>query len=201
MIYWLGWLISKIIFGIVYRREITGSENLPKNGSYILASNHQSHADPPIIGSCIKKKIYFIAKKELFEIPVLGWLIKKTNAFPVDRAIADIGAFKNALKILHSGNTLLIFPEGTRYRPGKIRKLKKGAAMLSVATNSPVVPVAVINSDKLTSFKKIKVKFGIQMKFEPTENYGSITEKIMSEIEKLKNEPIPSCVERVGVGI
>jgi len=185
-LYWFGWLISKITFSTVYRREITGLDNLPKNGSYILAANHQSHADPPIIGSCIKKQIYYIAKKELFEIPVLGWLIKKANAFPVDRAIADIGALKNALKILHSGNTLLIFPEGTRYKPGKVRKLKNGAAMLSVAANSPVVPVAIINSDKLSSFKKIKVKFGVPMKFEPSKNHDTITNKIMSEIEKLK---------------
>ncbi|MBI5574539.1 MAG: 1-acyl-sn-glycerol-3-phosphate acyltransferase [Elusimicrobia bacterium] len=187
-LYWLGWLISKIIFSTVYRREITGLGNLPKNGSYIIVANHQSHADPPIIGSCISKPIYFIAKKELFEVPIIGWIIKHTNAFPVDRAIADIGALKNALKILQSDNVLLIFPEGTRYRPGKIRKLKKGAAMLSVATNSPVVPVAVINSDKLSGFKKIKVKFGLPMIFDASEDYDSITNKIMSEIEKLKNE-------------
>ena len=192
MIYWQVWLISKIIFSTVYRREITGLENLPTNGSYILAANHQSHSDPPIIGSCIKKTIYYIAKKELFEIPVFGWIIKRMHAFPVDRAIADIGALKNALKILHSGSPLLVFPEGTRYKPGKIRKLKKGAAMLSVATNSPVVPVAVINSDKLSNFKKIKVKFGVPMRFDASEDYDSITNKIMSEIEKLKNEPSPS---------
>ncbi|MFH0947395.1 MAG: lysophospholipid acyltransferase family protein [Elusimicrobiota bacterium] len=188
MIYWFGWLISKIVFSTIYRREITGLENLPKNGSYILAANHQSYADPPLVGSCIKKKIYYIAKKELFEIPVFGWLIKKMNAFPVDREIVDIGALKNALKILQSGNILLVFPEGTRYKPGKIRKLKKGAAMLSVATNLSVVPVAIINSDKLSSFKKLKVKFGAPMKFDPAEDYDSITNKIMSEIERLKDK-------------
>ena len=155
MIYWLGWLISKIIFSTVYRREITGLENLPKNGSYILAANHQSYADPPLVGSCIKKKIYYIAKKELFKIPFFGWLIKKANAFPVDREIADAGALKNALKILQSGSILLVFPEGTRYKPGKIRKLKNGAAMLSIASNSPVVPVAIVNSDKLISLNKL----------------------------------------------
>ncbi|PIU83663.1 MAG: 1-acyl-sn-glycerol-3-phosphate acyltransferase [Elusimicrobia bacterium CG06_land_8_20_14_3_00_38_11] len=190
MIYWIGWLISRVVFTVIYRREITGLENLPKNSSYILAANHQSYADPPLVGSCIKKKIYYIAKKELFRIPVFGWLIKKANAFPVDREVADAGALKNALKILQSGNILLIFPEGTRYKPGKVRKLKNGAAMLSAATNSPVVPVAIINSDKLSSFKKLKIKFGVPMRFETTENYGSITKKIMSEIEKLKNEDI-----------
>ncbi|MDO8734357.1 MAG: hypothetical protein Q7K21_04275, partial [Elusimicrobiota bacterium] len=72
----------------------------------------------------------------------------------------------------------------------KIRKLKNGAAMLSIASNSPVVPVAVINSDKLFKFKKLKVKFGLPMIFDASEDYGSITKKIMSEIEKLKNEDI-----------
>jgi len=188
MIYWIGWLISRVVFTLIYRREITGLENLPESGSYILAANHQSYADPPLVGSCIKKKIYYIAKKELFRIPVFGWFIKKMNAFPVDRDIADAGALKNALKILQSGNILLVFPEGTRYKPGKIRKLKKGAAMLSISSNSPVVPVAVINSDKLSSFKKIKVKFGIPIRFNSGEDYNVATDKIMSEIEKLKNE-------------
>lgn len=188
MIYWFGWLVFKLIFSTIYRQQISGLKNLPKTGSYILAANHQSHADPPIIGSCINRPIYFIAKKELFEVPIIGWLIKRTNAFPVDRAIADMCALKNALKILQSGGILLIFPEGTRYKPRKIRKLKNGAAMLSVTTNSPVIPVAVINSDKLSSFKKIKVKFGVPMKFDSSENYDSITNKIMTEIEKLKNE-------------
>ncbi|HAX61922.1 MAG TPA: 1-acyl-sn-glycerol-3-phosphate acyltransferase [Elusimicrobia bacterium] len=200
MIYWLGWLISRIIFNTVYRRKIIGLENLPKSGSYILAANHKSYADPPLVGSCIKKKIYYIAKKELFRVPVFGWLIKKANAFPVDRDTADAGALKNALKILQSGNILLVFPEGTRYKPGKIRKLKNGAAMLSIASNSPVVPVAIINSDKLSSFKKIKIKFGVPMRFESTENYDVITNKIMSEIEKLKNEPRPSCIKQKGAG-
>lgn len=190
MIYWLGWLISKIIFSAIYRRKITGLENLPENGRYILAANHLSYADPPLVGSCIKKKIYYIAKKELFRIPVFGWFIKKMNAFPVDREIADAGALKNALKILESGNILLVFPEGTRYKPGKIRKLKNGSAMLSIASNSPVVPVAVINSDKLISFKKLKVRFGVPMKFNSDEDYCAVTNKIMSEIEKLKNEDI-----------
>ncbi|MFH1540688.1 MAG: lysophospholipid acyltransferase family protein [Elusimicrobiota bacterium] len=188
MLYWLGWLISKIIFNTVYRRQIIGLENLPKNGSYILAANHLSYVDPPLVGSCIDRKIHFIAKKELFDIFIFGWLIKKTNAFPVDRAVTDIGAFKNAIKILTSGEILLIFPEGTRARPGKERKLKKGAAMLSVATNSPIIPVAIINSDKLFNFRKLKVKFGVPMRFESTENYDLITNKIMSEVEKLKNK-------------
>lgn len=186
MIYWLGWFIFKVIFDIIYRREISGLENLPKNSPYILAANHQSYADPPLVGSCIKKQIYFIAKKELFRIPIFGWLINRTNAFPVDRESNDITALKNALKILNGGNILLVFPEGTRYKPGKIRKLKNGAAMLSVASNSPVVPVAVINSDKLLDFKKIKVKFGAPMKFGFKESYEEITNKIMSEIERLK---------------
>ncbi|MDD5686800.1 MAG: lysophospholipid acyltransferase family protein [Elusimicrobia bacterium] len=186
MIYWLGWFISKVIFEIIYLREVTGLENLPGSGSYILAANHQSYADPPLVGSCIRKPIHYIAKKELFNIPVFGWCIKKMNAFPVDRGNTDIGALKNALKILGNGDSLLVFPEGTRYKPGKIRKLKNGAAMLAVASNSPVIPVAVMNSDKLPSFSKLKVKFGIPMRFDSSEAYSSITERIMSEIEKLK---------------
>ncbi|MBN1383530.1 MAG: 1-acyl-sn-glycerol-3-phosphate acyltransferase [Elusimicrobia bacterium] len=185
--YWLGWSISKLVFGILYRRKITGIENLPKSGSYILAANHQSYADPPLVGSCIKEPVYYIAKKELFDIPVLGWFIKQTNAFPVDRASADIGAYRNALKILQNNGILLVFPEGTRYKPGKTRKLKNGAAMLAVATNSPIIPVGVLNSDKLLKFKRLKVNFGPPVEYNSKEDYNTITKKIMSDIEKLKS--------------
>lgn len=188
MIYWFGWFIFKVIFEIVYRREITGLNNLPKSGPYILAANHLSNIDPPLVGTCLHKQIYFIAKKELFEIPVFGWLISHTNAFPVDRGSSDIGALKNALKILSSGKILLVFPEGTRNKPGKIRKLKNGVAMLAVSANVPVVPVAIINSDKLSRFKKLKVKFGAPLTFNSNEDYGSNTNKIMAEIERLSIE-------------
>ena len=184
--YWFSWLISKIIFSTVYRRIIIGLENLPKSGPYILASNHNSYADPPLIGSCINKETYYIAKKELFKIPIFGWLIKKTNAFPIDRESGDVGALKNAIKILSDGNSLLVFPEGTRANIGKVRKLKNGVAMLSVTSGSPVVPVAIINSDKLLSFKRLKVHFGLPMIFDASQNYDSITNKIMSEVERLK---------------
>jgi len=188
MIYWLGWFFFYVVFSILYRREVSGLENLPAEGSYILAANHLSYADPPLVGTCLKKQIYFIAKKELFDIPVFGWLISKTNAFPVDRAGSDVGALKNALKLLASGKILLVFPEGTRYKPGKIRNLKRGAAMLAVLANVPVVPVAVINSDKLLRLRKVKVRFGTPLKFNTSEDYVYNTNKIMAEIERLKAE-------------
>ncbi|MEW6557953.1 MAG: lysophospholipid acyltransferase family protein [Elusimicrobiota bacterium] len=188
MIYWLGWLAFKLIFTTLYRRQTSGLNNLPQAGPYILAANHLSYADPPLVGTCIRKQIYFIAKKQLFKIPILGWLIKHTNAFPVDRDAVDISALKSALKILQNGNILLIFPEGTRYKPGKTRKLKNGAAMLAIATNLPVIPVAVINSDNLFKFRRLKVKFGTPLKFDSKENYDTITERIMSEIESMKDD-------------
>ena len=189
MLYWVGWSIFYIIFTFVYRRKVSGTGNLPKTGSFILASNHQSYADPPLVGTSINKPIHYIAKKELFKIPLFGWILKQGNAFPVDRGSGDVGAFKNAMEILKRGESVLVFPEGTRYKPGKIRKPKNGAAMLSVLTGSPVVPVAVINSDKMFMFKRLKVRFGMPMKFDTKEDYDSITNKIMKEIEKLnKND-------------
>ncbi|HAM39239.1 MAG: hypothetical protein A2474_08105 [Elusimicrobia bacterium RIFOXYC2_FULL_34_12] len=189
MIYWIGWSIFKVIFSLIYRRKIIGLQNIPQNGSYILAANHMSNADPPLVGSCISKPIHYIAKKELFNIPVFGWMISKANAFPVDRENSDMGAFRKALEILKEGKTILFFPEGTRYKAGKTRKPKNGAAMLSVLTNSPVIPVAINNSDKLLKFKRLKVSFGVPMKFDSKEDYNSITAKIMKEIEKLKQYP------------
>lgn len=186
-LYSLGWIISKIVFDILYRCKVTGQENLPKSGSYILAANHQSYADPPLVGLYINRPIHYIGKKELFDIPVFGWILKQVNAFPIDRSGADIGALKNALKILQNDGILLIFPEGTRYKPGKVRKLKNGAAMLAGTANLPVIPVGIINSDKLFKFKRLGVNFGPPVKFSPGEDYDTITKRIMSEVEKLKS--------------
>jgi len=186
MIYSLAVIFFKSFFKLFFRTRLIGIENIPVDGPLIFAANHSSYADPPLIGSSVKRPVYFIAKKELFDVPLLNWLIEKMHAFPVDRGTADISALKNAIKILTAGNALLIFPEGTRYKKGKKIKLKNGAAMLAVATGAYVVPVAILNSDRLFKMPRLILKFGVPVKFGAGRDYRSITEEIMSRIESLK---------------
>jgi len=188
MIYWLTRFFFRIVFKLFFRLKVFGAENVPAAGPLIFAANHSSYADPPLIASCVNRPVYFIAKKELFKIPLFCWLIKKLHAFSVDRVTVDFSALKNAIKILNDGNALLIFPEGTRRKNIGVKKLKNGAAMLSAVTSSLIVPVAILNTDRLFEFPRLIVKFGVPMKYDSSKDYGSLTNKIMSEVEKLKDE-------------
>ena len=200
ILYWLGWTFFKVIFSIFYRRGIIGLENLPKTGSYILAANHQSYADPPLVGTCINKPIYYIAKKELFDIPVFGWIIKHTNAFPVDRENADISAFKNAVKVLTSETSngiLLVFPEGTRYEESGLGKGKRGPVFIALSGKVPLLPAGIAGTDRALP-KKTKIPKPIHIvivfgkPFKPWEILNpkdkaflnNVTDYLMNEVEK-----------------
>src|SRR5205823_6089098 len=147
-------------YKIFWRLEIKGAENIPSEGAVLIASNHLSNADPPLIGSSIKRPIHYFAKEELFHIPILGWLIAQVNAFPVKRLEHDVRAFKKAYSLLKSGEALLLFPEGTRSKTGELGKAKPGVGMLACKTQAPVIPAAIANSNRLSKLKPLKVHFG-----------------------------------------
>ena len=189
ILYRIGWAFYWIIYTIIWRRKVTGLENLPENTGYIIAANHKSFADPPLVGSSIIKPVHFMAKKELFSIPVFGWILKKVNAFPVDRSGSDQKAVRTAIKLLSSGKILLLFPQGGRRKDSgseEYTKFRGGAGLLACWAKVPVVPCKIENSDKLFQLKKLKVTF-----FEPVyppagkprqEDYERITAEVMLKI-------------------
>ncbi|MGA0134659.1 MAG: lysophospholipid acyltransferase family protein [Opitutales bacterium] len=122
--------------------EVEGWDNVP-DGACLLASNHQSMLDPPLIGSCLPRELAFIARHTLFYNPVFGALIRACNAIPLDRDNADIGAIRAALAALAADQGLLIFPEGTRSADGVIGDAKAGAGLLACKSGVPVVPIHV----------------------------------------------------------
>jgi 1-acyl-sn-glycerol-3-phosphate acyltransferase len=154
LLFFIGKSIFKIFFSYLYRCDISGIENIPKVGGAIIAPNHISFFDPPLIGSIIKRKIFFMAKEKLFYVPILGYLIKRTNAFPIKKN--DISSIKHSISLLKNGNLLLIFPEGTRK---KKKKINKGIGMLSCNAKVPLIPVKIENTDNMLKFKKIIVRF------------------------------------------
>ncbi len=109
-----GRQIFRVMFSLFYRWHVDGVRNIPQSGGAVIAPNHIGFFDSTLIGSAAKRPVHFMAKKELFDIPVFGWIIKRTNAFPVKRGIQDITAVRNAFSLLKNGRLLLIFPEGTR---------------------------------------------------------------------------------------
>jgi len=172
--------VCKGIFKVLFRIKVQGIENRPEGGGFIVCSNHRTFLDPIFIGIFIKQDMRFMAKEELFKIPVLGFIIKRLGAFPVKRGIGDTSALDCAEDTVKQGKVLAMFPEGTRSRDGKLLRMKSGAAVISAKTGGDIVPVAIaIQGNKPGLFKKIIVSFGPVIK---NEELG-ITGKNPSEIK------------------
>ncbi|MDF2037203.1 lysophospholipid acyltransferase family protein [Cytobacillus oceanisediminis] len=178
------------VYGVlkpIYRFEVIGKENFPAEGGVLLCSNHIDNLDPPVVGINAPRPVYFMAKEELFNVPVLGKILPDLNAFPVKRGMSDREALRKGLGILKEGNVLGLFPEGTRSKTGQLGKGLAGAGFFALRSEAHVVPCAVIGPYK--AFSKLKVVYGkpIDMK-ELRERKASAeetTELIMSEIRKL----------------
>ena len=155
------------IYKFVFRGQLIGRENIPKKNSYIMVSNHGSLLDPPLLGHALRRNISFMAKAELFKIPLLGFIIKACGAYPVKRGIVDKNTIKTACKKLSNENCIGIFIDGTRQKNGRVNKPKQGAALLAFKNQKLLLPVAIVNSHKLIRFKffiplfsKIVIKVG-----------------------------------------
>jgi 1-acyl-sn-glycerol-3-phosphate acyltransferase len=129
--------------------SIYGAENLPRTGGAVLASNHVSFADPPWIGACVHRRVYAMAKRELFEAPIFGWIIHSVFAFPVDRSIADHVALRHGIDLVSRGELLLIFPEGGRSPDGEVQKGSIAPAMVAGRVGVPILPVAIVGTDRV----------------------------------------------------
>ncbi len=148
-LYLLGRVLFRAFFRAVNRWEVSGREHVPPRGGVLLIANHTSYADPPIVGSACPRPVHFMAKAELFKIPVLGFLIRRTHAFPVKRGAADTGALRRGIRLLKEGRVLLVFPEGTRSPNGKLLPLETGAAFVALSSGAQVVPVGVDGADRV----------------------------------------------------
>ena len=143
MIYTLVKNLFKILFTIFLRLKVEGRENIPKDGPLVIASNHLSLLDPPVLGTAATRKVHFMAKEELF-VPVLGTIYKILGAFPVRRGGADRAAIKHGIDILESGQVLAIFPEGTRSKTGELGKAQPGALMMASKAKATIQPASSV---------------------------------------------------------
>jgi 1-acyl-sn-glycerol-3-phosphate acyltransferase len=210
LVFWGGWVLSRLVGIVFFRMKAEGREHLPKEGAFILAPNHRSYFDPPLIGSCVNRELFFFAKAELFRNRVFGALISLTNAFPVRRGRVDSEALRRAGEVLAAGHGLVMFPEGTRSRTGEFLPAKPGIGMIAIKAGCPIVPVyAHGNADLKSCFwfrRRLRVVFGEPFSAEwvrqfPAEpdGYRRLAEAVLERIKAIQAERFGSSAE-VGDG-
>jgi glycerol-3-phosphate dehydrogenase (NAD(P)+) len=168
--YWLVRAILQPFFHVYFRLSRIGREHIPAEGPVILASNHRSFLDPFVIAVMARRPIYFVAKKELFVNRPIAWLLGALGAFPIDRHGGDQAAMATARAILERGDGVLIFPEGTRIRPGALGRAKRGVGRLALETGAPVVPIAVHGTEAVRNRwrirpHKVRIRAGAPLTF------------------------------------
>jgi 1-acyl-sn-glycerol-3-phosphate acyltransferase len=171
--YRCGWLFFRFIFAAYFRARFIGAEHVPRTGGVILAANHASYLDPPVVGSGLDRDINYLARQSLFRFPLIGRLLVSWNSVPVDRDGGGARGLKNILDRLLGGAGIILFPEGTRSRDGKLQPAQAGIGLVVAKSNAPVVPVHVSGSheawgrdQKIPLPKRITVRYGEPMRFE-----------------------------------
>ena len=185
---WLSGFLKflfRIFYRLIFRVEVIGRGNIPKKGAYILASNHLSNLDPPLVG-CFSGRadLFYMAKEEMFKNKIWGAIFKYLKMIPIRRGSNDKDALFYALKILSEGHSLLIFPEGTRRKNGKINP-RKGVGFLAVQSGKQVIPIKVINTEKFSKLKKIKMIIGKPILIDVKKEYLEISREILDIIEAM----------------
>jgi len=143
------WSVISPLLHTYFRGKIYGAENVPQTGPVIIVSNHASYFDPPIVSSCVRRPVAYMAKEELFKVPVLAQAIKLYGAYPVSRGTADRNAIRAALEYLENGWAVGVFLEGTRTLDGRISDPKRGAALLAAKAKAPFLPVCLWGSEQI----------------------------------------------------
>jgi glycerol-3-phosphate dehydrogenase (NAD(P)+) len=213
-VYWPIRVVFMTVFFVYFRLERIGRQHLPKSGPLILASNHRSFLDPFIIGATLRRPVYYVAKEELFNKRWQAWVLNCLGAFPVRRGASDEEAMATARAILARGDVVVIFPEGTRVRPGPLGSPRRGVGRLALESGASVVPVAVFGTEAIRRGwrirpHKVRVRCGRPLQF-PTSKQpspdaaGAVTERVWACVslqwEWLGGEPAPRLLRDEGAG-
>jgi glycerol-3-phosphate dehydrogenase (NAD(P)+) len=187
-VYWFVRGILQPFFHLYFRLSRVGREHIPESGPVIFAANHRSFLDPFVIGTLLKRPVYYVAKQELFANRLIGWILNSLGAFPVDRGHGDQDSMATARAILERGDAVVIFPEGTRTRPGSLGRPKRGVGRLALETGAPVIPVAVIGTEDIRRGwrvrpHKVRIRCGSPLHFPRVETAsinlaGAVTDRI-----------------------
>jgi len=196
MVYWIAYYFIKTLGVIFSPRTVVGRDNLPKQGGFILASNHLSNLDPFLIGLSLNRRISYMAKDSLFRNRILRFLLYKVEAFPVRRGASDVRAVRETLRRLKRGLPVVMFPEGTRKGTSAQKKAHEGVGFVVTKGDAPVVPVYINGSDRvlppgkrLPHRARVTITFGKPLSFSKERSYSDIVTCIMNEIQTLSEQP------------
>jgi 1-acyl-sn-glycerol-3-phosphate acyltransferase len=204
--YRLGWLGFRAMFAVYFRWRVFNPERVPLTGGVILASNHASFLDPPLVGSGLHRDINYLARDSLFRFPGIGALLRSWNSVPVDRDGGGAAGLKAILERLLAGGAIILFPEGTRTTDGRLQKARSGIGLTVIKSDAVVIPVRTFGTfeaygkkHKFPRPKKVAVKYGEPMRFEKLraeakdcskqrlkEIYQEVADEIMEAIAKLE---------------
>lgn len=194
MLHYISRGIFRIILNLFFRMKVSGLENVPKSGGFIVAGNHVSFMDPPVVGSACSRKLNYMARHDLFFNPILAFWLNRVGAFPVERGKADISALKEAISRVRRQEGLLLFPEGRRLESGEEGvKAEAGIGFLVEKLEGvPVIPVHVDGTQralpkgaKFFSPARISVKFGRQIQIDRGKSYQEIAQLIMDNVRRI----------------
>ncbi len=172
-VYFLGWCFFRTVFKLYFRWRVFNPERVPLEGPVILASNHASFLDPPLVGAGVKRGINYLARENLFRFPVMGWVLRNWQVVPVDREGGGARGLKAILDRLLDGGAIILFPEGTRTRDGKLQPARSGIGLTVIKSDAPLVPVRVFGTFeaygrqmRFPRPRRVAVKYGQPMRFE-----------------------------------
>jgi 1-acyl-sn-glycerol-3-phosphate acyltransferase len=173
---------------LTFRYRVIGEEKVPRSGGLLVVANHISNLDPPLLGIGVPRPISYMAKKELFAMPILKQLLPHLNAFPVDRQAGGTAALRASLRMLKAGRCVGMFPEGGRNVTGTNEE-KAGAAFLAAASGVPIVPAAIIGTRKLRPFGRVTVVFGDPFTVERNRqsDEGDLEKKAMEIMQRIRD--------------
>lgn len=189
------WIVKIFLFPF-YRIKVFGKENIPENKDIIVCANHWSNLDPIFLSISLPIKFHYMAKKELFEIPVLRGILSKAGAFPVDREGSDLKALRHAISLIKDGNTLGIFPEGTRVKEVNRENMHEGVGFIALKSKADILPIEIITSYRIFSKVELHIKepikiekyFNLKNKEAMNKISDDIFEKIYENRKMLESE-------------
>ena len=181
--YQFGRAVCRLFIPLFFRLKIEGLENVPDNQGIILCSNHRSYFDPVFLGLHLKRPLRFMAKADLFTKPILGPIIKRLGAFPVQRGKGDTQAIENAVNTVKDGGIFAVFPEGTRSKTGELGKPKSGAVLVAHKTGGDICPCCIKFEGKLRFRSKVTVIYGTVIKNEEL-HLDEVTPTALKEASK-----------------
>jgi len=195
--YRLCWWLAYALGGLLFRVRSEGRHHIPPDGGVVFAGNHCSYVDPVLIGVAAGRQLWYVTKREVFSVPLLGALLGALHAMPIDRSRGDRAALAKLERQLKAGRAVLMFPEGTRNKTGRFLRPKSGVGMAAYRAAVPVVPVYISGTVNvwatITGRDRVTIRFGAPMPVVPDEMprrrrdaYKSISSEVMRKIDDLK---------------